>query len=744
MKNRKETSASRARAKRREKDQTIKKAMRRILGLAFLFALISVGLFGRVAYLKVVKGDEYEKKVTLRAAGGEYEIQPLRGNVVDRNGKNLVVSSIAYDVILDPYVLLQSKESEQVETLKNLSEELGIAIKELENIIAKSPESKYEVIQKEVSSEIGKKLQERKLKGLWLQETFVREYPKETLASQTIGFYNKNKQGQYGIEQQYNDTMTGTTGRVFPKLQEGNIVTTESVAAIGGHTLSVTIDEIIQQYLEEALAKSAIELKSKNAAAIAMNPNTGEILAMGSYPTYNPNRYNDISDQIGMEIWEALDDEEKGEKLNGVWRNYNIHTTYEPGSTFKPMLVAAALEEGIISPDERFYCPGYKVVGDKRPRCAKRSGHGDINLEEAIAGSCNVAMMDIAEKLGRAKFIQYQKDFGLGEITGVDLPGEEAGILHREEQMGPVELATASFGQSFNMTPLQLISAFSATINGGKLMRPYILSQVIDENGNIIEENKPFLRRKVISKEVSDTIRIQSESVVTSGTGKAAAIPGYRIGGKTGTAQKLPREAGEYIYSFIGYAPVDDPQIVLLVIYDEAQSYGEGVGIGARVFKEMMVKTLPYLGIQPIDAIEGAFDETVAIPDFTGQDIYDVSKTLESLKLDYDAIGIGKEIKDQYPKAGAIIPVESTIKLYFTSSEAENCIVIPDFYGKTLKESQGEAAEHGFIIESQGEGELVLDQIPKANMKIEKGSVIKIILTDEIIEEIDDSGEIIE
>lgn len=722
------------RAKKRNRDKHIKKATHRILGLAFLFSLMSLGLFGRVAYLKIAKGDEFEKKVTLQAAGVEYDVQPLRGNIVDRNGKNMVVSAIAYDVILDPYILLQGSEKEQEETLTTLSKELGIDIQKLRDIVAKSPESKYEIIQKEVSNDVGKKLQDKKLKGLWLQETFIREYPKETLASQTIGFYNKNKEGQYGVEQQYNDLMTGLTGRIFPKLQEGNIVTSESVSAVDGHTLSITIDEIIQQYMEEALQKSAIEFKSTNAAGIAMNPHTGEILAMGSYPTYNPNKYNDISKQIGLEIWDALDDRAKVEKLNEVWKNYNIHMTYEPGSTFKPIVVAAALEEGVIGVDERFYCSGVKEVAGERIRCAKRSGHGDISLEEAIAVSCNIAMMEIAEKLGREKFVQYQKDFGFGELTGVDLPGEEAGILHRQDQMGPVELATASFGQSFNTTPLQLISAFSATINGGKLMRPYVLSQIIDENGSIVKENKPFLRRKVISKEVSDVVRLQAESVVTSGTGKQAAIAGYRIGGKTGTAQKLPREANEYIYSFVGYAPVDNPQIIVLILYDETEIYSDGVGLASRVFKEMMEKTLPYLGIQPIDAIPGAYDETVAIPDFTGQNIYEVSQALDNLKLDYQAIGIGKTITNQYPKPGAVIPTETSIKLYFTSEEPENCVIVPDFIGKTLEESQAVALNDGFNIEIEGVGEIISKQIPKADMKIEKASTIKLILTEEIIE----------
>ena len=730
--------ASNARAIKRKHDKYIKKATLRILGLAFLFGISSFGLVGRVAYLKAVKGDEFEKKVTQRTAGIEYEIQPLRGNIIDRNGKPMVVSSIAYDIILDPYVLLQGKENEQKNTLTTLSKELDIDIKELQNIVKRSPESKYEIIKKEVPNDIGNRLQEKKLKGVWLQETFVRQYPKGTLASQTIGFFNKNKEGQYGIEQQYNDIMTGFTGRVFPKLQEGNIVTSESVSAVSGHTLAITIDEVIQQYMEEALQKSAIEFKSKNASVIAMNPNTGEILAMGSYPTYNPNTYNDISEYVGEEIWNSFDDAQKNEKLNEVWKNYNLHMTYEPGSTFKPIVVAAALEEGVIGIEEAFYCPGFKEIAGERIHCAKRSGHGNINLEEAIASSCNIAMMEIAAKLGKEKFIKYQKEFGLGEITGIDLPGEEAGILHRLDEMGPTELATSSFGQGFNMTPLQLISSFSATINGGKLMRPYILSQILDEDGNILEEKKPFLRRKVISKEVSDTVRLQSESVVTSGTGKSAAIAGYRIGGKTGTAQKLPRSAKTYIYSFIGYAPVENPQIVVLVIYDETES--DGTGLGARVFKEMMEKTLPYMGIQPIDAIPGAYDETVDLPDFTGKDVYEATQTLKQLNLDYDPMGVGQKIKDQYPKPGVKIPTGSTIKLYFTSDEAENCVVIPDLIGLTLEEAKARAIESGFPVEAEGEGEMIYEQIPKANMKVEKGSTIKLILTEQMPEEPDEDS----
>lgn len=723
---------STTKVKKRKQNIRMRKATSRIALLAFFFTLLNIALMGRVLYFKVVKGDEFEKKVTLRTAGSEYELDPLRGNIVDRNGRNLVVSAIVYDVVLDPSVLLENKEVEQKRTLTTLSKELEISIQELEGIVKKYPESKYRVIKKEVSEEVEKRLTNEKLKGVWLQETFVREYPKQTLMSQTIGFFNKTGQGQYGIEQQYDDIMTGLTGRVFPKLQEGNIITSESVPAVDGNTLVLTIDENIQQYLEDSLQKYADEFESINAASIAMNPNTGEVLAIASYPTYNPNFYNDLSEQLGKDVWEAFNSEEKGKALNDVWKNYNIHTTYEPGSTFKPVFVAAALEEGVISSNEQFYCSGSKVVADKVIRCAKRSGHGHINLEEALASSCNVAMMDIAEKLGPEKFIAYQKSFGLGEVTGVDLPGEEAGILHRLEQMGPVELATASFGQTFTMTPLQLISAFSVTINGGKLMRPYILSQVIDENGDIIEENKPFVRRQVISREVSDVIRLQSESVVINGTGKSAAVAGYRVGGKTGTAEKLPREAKKHIYSFVGYAPVENPQVVILTLFDETQVVTEGRGLAALAFKEIMERILPYLGIQPVEAIQGAFEETIELPDFTNQDIYQVSEILQSKGLYYEPIGVGKIIKNQYPESGVALPTETTIKLYFTSDEPQNCIPVPDFMDLTLEEAKELAKEHEWILEIQGEEGSVVSQIPKPNMKIEKGSPVKLVVKKEI------------
>ena len=318
------------------------------------------------------------------------------------------------------------------------------------------------------------------------------------------------------------------------------------------------------------------------------------------------------------------------------------------------------------------------------------------------------------------------------ELTGIDLSSEEAGILHRLEQMGPVELATASFGQTFNMTPLQLVSAFSATINGGKLMRPYILSQVIDENDEIIKENKPFLRRQVISKEVSDIVRLQSESVVVRGTGKFAAVAGYRVGGKTGTAQKLPREANEYIYSFIGYAPVENPQVVILTLFDETEEYAEGRGLAARAFQEMMEKILPYLGIQPVEAIQGAFEKTVAVPNFTDQDVYEVSKMLQSKNLYYEPIGVGKIIKNQYPEPGTVLPTESTIKLYFKSAEPESCIPVPNFMGMTIGEAKEMASSEQWAIEVEGEEGNVVGQIPKPNMKIEKGSVVKLIVKNEL------------
>ncbi|HHW67326.1 penicillin-binding transpeptidase domain-containing protein [Defluviitalea raffinosedens] len=638
--------------------------------LFFLFSILF--LMYRIGYIKYVDGAEYEEKAVLQRLNNEQIIYPNRGSIVDRNYHDLALSTIVYNVILDPDVLLkQVSENEKNRTVQTLGKFLSVSEKDLNDIISQNPHSRYEVIKKHIKADMAQKIKNEGLKGVWLEEDSIRSYLKDEFAAHILGFVNKDKKAQYGIEQQYNEWLTGVPGRVFPMLKEGKYIMEENIPAKPGNTIVLTIDETIQHFAEIALQNAVNEHHPQNASIIAMDPNTGEILAMAAYPTFNPNNYNDLSEYIDKNIWNSLSKEEKVEQLNAVWKNYNVSNTYEPGSTFKPLLVAAALEENIISLDDHFYCGGYKNVYGQVIKCWKTSGHGDQTIEEALANSCNVAMMDIVEKMGSEIFYRYQKVFGFGEITGIDLPGEAEGILHRLENLNPVELATSSFGQSFNVTPLQILNGFASVINGGNLMKPYIVKQIASENGNVVKEFTPIVRRKVISKETSQLVRNQLESVVKSGTGKKAKVEGYRIGGKTGTAEKLPRGEGKYALSFIGFAPVENPKIIVLVLLDETEYYSEGSGAAAPVAKELFENILPYIGVEPSDK-EVEYERTdIELPDYKGLQLMEADMDLTIKGLNYEVIGTGSLIIDQFPKAETKVPQGMKIKLYVSEGQNE-------------------------------------------------------------------------
>ncbi|WP_058485631.1 penicillin-binding transpeptidase domain-containing protein [Defluviitalea phaphyphila] len=645
----------------------VKQTKRRAF-MILLFFIFSIGfLIYRIGYIKYAYGEEYEEKAVMQMLNTEKIILPSRGNIVDRNYHDLVLSSVVYNVILDPNVLLeQISEEEKEKTITTLSQILSISQETLNERISNNPNSRYEVIVKHIESDIAQKIKENDLKGVWLEEDTTRNYLKNDFAAALIGFVNQDKQAQYGVEQQYNKYLSGVVGRIFPMLKEGKYVIEETIPAQKGDTIVLTIDETIQHFAEMALKKAVEEHNPKNASVIIMDPNTGEVLAMATYPTFNPNKYNDLSEFIGEDTWNQLSNEEKLEKLNEVWRNYNISDTYEPGSTFKPILVAAALEENIISVEDTYNCEGHKTIYGQTIKCWKTSGHGEQTLEEALANSCNVAMMDIAEKMGSDVFYHYQKLFGFGEVTGIDLPGEAKGILYDADDLKPVELATSSFGQSFTVTPIQILNGFAAVINGGNLMQPYVVKQIVSENGTEIKEMKPVLKRKVISKETSQILRNYLESVVNNGTGKKAKVDGYRIGGKTGTAEKLPRGEDKYVLSFIGFAPVEDPQVILLVILDETEYYSEGSGAAAPVAKEIFQNILPYMGIEASAEEDEEENTDVEIPDYVGLELLEVDMDLTIKGLNYEIIGEGNTIKEQFPNPGTKVPKGTTIKLYVT------------------------------------------------------------------------------
>ncbi|MHC1747403.1 MAG: penicillin-binding transpeptidase domain-containing protein [Cellulosilyticaceae bacterium] len=696
-----------------------KRLKKRLAITKILFTTIVIGLCGRITYLKLEKGNDYEKQVLERMNSTEREIEPQRGNVVDRNNKVVATSTIVYNVILDPSGILESSDDVRKKTYQALANYSKKTVQEIEKLVTDNATSKYKIFLKAISPEDMEKLKEQGVRGVWFEESFIRKYPKNTFAAQLIGFFNKNGEGQYGIEQQYNDFMTGVAGRIFPKLQNGNIVTTEVASPVNGNTVILTLDEVIQQYVEQTMNKYAKEYSALAASAIVMNPKTGEIYAMYSYPEFNPNTYTNLVEQVGKESWTKATDEERSAMLNRAWKNYNIQNPYEPGSTFKPLVVAMALEEGIINENTQFNCTGGKQVFDTRIPCWKTAGHGVLNVEQVLANSCNVGMMDIAEKIPDEMFLEYISRYGFGDITNVDLPSEAAGILHTAKTLGPVEKATGSMGQGFTATPLQMITALSAIVNGGYLLEPFTVSQVIDDNQKIIYEHTSDIKRQVISNEVASKVTHMLEGTLKYGTGVKGSVPGYHIGGKTGTAQKQPRKDNKHIVSFVGYAPINDPEVITLVLFDEIP---EDLGVPSKAFKEIMTNVLPYMGIETDNTMENNDSTVAVVPDFKNKNIYEAIDMLAPEQLGYETIGVGKKVVSQYPAPGTKLPKNSVVKFYLETDKPDTIREIPDLKGLTVEEATTLVGDD-FKISASKNGK-IKSQIPKKGIKIEKGNQI--------------------
>lgn len=692
---------------------------RRIILVAAIFITGMLYMGVRVTAIKLQNGDAYQKQVLMRRAGQERQINPQRGNIVDRKHKIIAASTLSYQVILAPKDILKLETEQKERVYEVLSKHLGKSKENIKQFAETHPLSQYSIIMKKLSSEKMEVLKKEGLQGVWFEESFQRNYPKGSLAAQLIGFCNKDGNGQYGIEEQFDELLSGKPGRIFPQYQDNEILTTEMKPAENGATIVLTIDEVIQQYVELTMKKYIKEYHPINASAIIMNPSTGEIYSMFSYPEFNPNDYNRLENQLGKNEWRILDEKEKTQKLMNAWRNYNIQGAYEPGSTFKPLAVAASLDENTIGLDEKYFCSGSVTAakGAAPIRCWNRSGHGEETLEEVLANSCNVGMIEMGSKMSSETFLKYMNEYGFGNVSHIQLPGEETGLLH--SKLGPVEKATYSMGQGFTCTPIQLITAFSAVINGGYLLQPYVAAEAVDEKHDIIWQNSPIKRRQVISAETSQIVTHYLQKVVDTGTGVHAGITGYNIGGKTGTAEKLPRGNEKYILSFVGYAPIVNPQIIGLIVFDEVPEHS---GAPTNAFKEMMLNILPYLGI------ELSLDETqqkkqmAEVPNVKNKTIYQASKLLNDRGLSYEIIGAGKNIFEQFPKAGTYLPKSLTVKLYAETKAPGSLVVVPDLKGLTLGEAKL-LVGGTFDIAGTGEGKIV-SQVPEAGFKIEKGTQI--------------------
>lgn len=704
----------------------------KLLLVKIAFMLILLALLCRVAYFKVVKGQEYETRAIYQQTNQTDKIiNPNRGSIIDRNNQVIALSSSAPNVILDARVLMQNTAQQQERTVDEISTLLNINKDEIKKYLVADANGKYKAyipLAKKIDRKVAETITDKKLKGIWLETNSKRSYPYSTLASHIVGFMG-GETGLWGIEKKYNEYLTGIAGRSFVLYQDQNDIENEIIEAQDGATVVSTIDANIQQFAEDAIINAKKTSEPENAAIIVMNPNTAEVLAMASTPSFDLNRPYDLSLQ-GMDS-SKMNDKEISDTLNRVWQNYNISSTYEPGSTFKPIVVAAALEEGLISVDDHFYCSGSKQVveGEKPIKCWKTTGHGDQTLEDVLANSCNVAMMQIAEKMGAETFYKYQKAFGFGEKTGIDLPGEASAenLLHPLNKINKVELATMSFGQTFNATPLQLINAFSAVINGGNLMKPYTVSQIVDSNNKVIFENRPTIERKVISKSTSDVVRHYLQAVVERGTGQKVKIEGYPIGGKTGTAEQGVRTQDQYVLSFVAYLPIDNPQVIALALLDRPKEQDQGSA--GPMLKELLEKTISYIGIEPTLGLENAQQQTkdIVLDDYTNLNLFEVTSSLSMLNLKFEIYGTGNTVVNQVPKAGEAVKPGAKVMIYVTKSENSESVTVPDLKSKTYEEALTilNQLKLTAMVEGNQDGTIV-EQDPVANTSMDSGGSVRI------------------
>ena len=603
--------------------------MQRKLVMLFMAVILAfVVLIGRITYINVTKGSRYTRIVLDQQNYNSRVLAFKRGDIVDRNGTRLATSERVYNVILDVEVMTDKEEC--IEPTKEvLTECFGIEGSEIDALIEEKPDSQYEILATGIDYETAGRFNEideddenyPNVQGIWLEEDFERTYPYGSLASDVIGFTYAGNQGALGIENAYNSVLNGTDGREYGYFDSESSMERTVKAAKNGNTVVSTIDVTLQGIVEECiqefnaeLAKDG-ELGSKNTAVIIMDPNTGEILAEASYPGFDLNNPRDLSTLYTEEEIAAMTDEEELNALNSLWRNFCVSDAYEPGSTAKPFTLAAGLETGTLTGEESYYCGGALDVADYTIKCNNKNGHGQETTQDAIAYSCNVALMEMAEKIGAENFCRYQHIFGFGEYTGIDLPGEAAteALLYQADNMGEVELATNSFGQGFNVTMTQMVSAFSSLINGGYYYEPHVVKQIQDENGNVIETKDPVLLRKTVSAETPAQLREYMGAAMEYGPWKDAGVEGYDIGAKTGTAEKLPRGNGKYLLSYLGYAPQNNPEIVIYVVVDEPNVENQDdSSLVKKLAKSIMEEAFPYLGITTIEESEQAAAEAAA------------------------------------------------------------------------------------------------------------------------------------
>ncbi|MBR2934986.1 MAG: PASTA domain-containing protein [Oscillospiraceae bacterium] len=796
---------------RQRRERTSKQLIfRRTVCLMIIFGVLSfIPLGWKLWDIAIVHHEEYQMR-QLNQSTRDVEVRSNRGTIRDTSGNVLAMSATVYNLILSPLDLINSIDQRKfknedgvldeaaynaaIQARRDLITDKICSVLELDReSVTKRMErtnSQYEIVKKNIEGDQAEQLQafiaENKLGySLIMTPTTKRYYPFSSVASHVVGFVNDNG-GAYGVEAAYEDVLEGTSGRVVTsKTGAGTEIYnsySDYIDAVDGNDITLTIDTSIQRMAEQTLAAGIEKYEVQNGGiCVVMNPKTGAVLAMASAPNYDLNSYGTIHDPTlnaqaaaqtereyqslrgqGLKDKEGkpLTDEQLrkqagntavGAALNKQWRSKVLNDTYEPGSTFKSVVLAAALEAGVVSDKDHFFCPGFYVVNGRSIACSERKGHGDQTLAEAVQNSCNPAFMMIGQKLGAEKFYDYYEAFGLKEETGIDLPGEAKGQTWGRDFFtsaeGYLSLATASFGQRFTVSPLQLLSAFSATINGGYLMQPYVLQSISDSQGTIIRQTEPTVVRQVVSEQTSRHAAEILESVVSEGTGRNAYVAGYRIGGKTGTAEGEVGVYDEEIVSFVGFAPANDPQVIALLYFDTPKhasprsKYGStgyyisGGQMAAPLAGQLIANVLDYLGVERQYTQAEAAAADVSVPKVTGYDLDTARAALKRKNLTCRTVGTGTTVTGQIPAVGASIPGNSTVILYMGEEAPADQVIVPDLKGLTYDQAKKKLNELGLYLRASGvsyysAATKALDQSVGAGETVDRGTVVPVRFVD--------------
>jgi stage V sporulation protein D (sporulation-specific penicillin-binding protein) len=730
------------------------------------FIVLAVKLY----QIQIADHDKYEQ-LAVEQQTRESKVSAARGTIYDANGKVLAMSASVETVFISPYEMTEVYHEDKELIAGGLSQILDV---DKDKILAKMEDTNswYKTvkpkIEKELADQVRQFIKDNKLKSVHLETDTKRYYPNSSLASHVLGFVGDENQGLNGLEIQYNSYLQGTDGRIvrLKNAKGTDMLFTDFenyYDAKNGSDATLTIDATIQYYVEKYLAQAIEDYDVQNGGAcVAMRPKTGEILALasfGKYGSFDPNNYASLSPDVLAELQMITDETERkqaaSDALNAMWRDRAISDTYEPGSVFKIITCATALEENVVDVDDTFYCGGsMEVLGRPSPlKCWKAApGHGTQTLVQAMQHSCNVALVSIGLKIGGDTFYDYLDAFGFFDKTGIDLPGESKPLWWSRQVFADPKnlssLAATSFGQTFTITPIQLVAAVSAVVNGGNLMQPYIVRQITDTDGNVVLANEPTIVRQVISAQTSETMNEILEQVVggKEGTGKNAAVPGYKVGGKTGTSVDTTHEATtgvkDYTVSFCGIAPMDDPQVVILLLLDKPTNksgvFISGGNMAAPVVGRILSEILPYLGVQPVYTDEEKQNLDISVPKMTDKSVEEATQLLKKQGFTVRVVGDGTTVTDQLPSANITVAPGSQVILYAGTDKPSNTVTAPELYGKSFADAKKALEDAGLFIKSGGTlsstaSAVVSTQSVKKGEQVLAGSVVEVVLVDKSI-----------